>query len=147
MRQERIITMTEVPKFISFRPLREIGFEFDLEEFFTKGKKRIKVKESRCKGRVVNKEVCKKMLYNLGLDTYNHPWWIEPKTKHRNGDSPEEIYDYRYAGYERLDKEWIESGRASLEAHLASSKMQDMGEKETSYVLDVKDFDKVDSYE
>ena len=59
-----------------------------------------------------------KLLYKLGVDTALHIEVIE--CQHRNLQN--KVVDGKlFMCYERLDKEWVKSGHASLEAFIASS--------------------------
>ena len=59
-----------------------------------------------------------KLLYKLGVDTALHIEVIE--CQHRN--LQDKVVDGKlFMCFERLDKEWVKSGRASLEAFIASS--------------------------
>lgn len=54
------------------------------------------------------------MLYSLGLDT-NIPFEIQGNIRHRNRFGEVVTCD-RYVGNERLDRQWLCSGYASVEA-------------------------------
>jgi hypothetical protein len=59
-----------------------------------------------------------KILFKLGVDTSLHIEVIE--CQHRNLQN--KVVDGKlFMCYERLDKEWVKSGHASLEAFIASS--------------------------
>ena len=59
-----------------------------------------------------------KLLYKLGVDTALHIEVIE--CQHRN--LQDKVVDGKlFMCYERLDREWVKSGHASLEAFIASS--------------------------
>jgi hypothetical protein len=76
----------------------------------------------------VSKDYIQQLLYILGIETYDQSlrWWVSPKRKHRCLSTQSPVYDYRYQGYERTDKQWLISGRASQDAIMYSSRMSDM---------------------
>ena len=64
------------------------------------------------------------MLFVLGI-VKDHNVEVQPKSQHRRLDG-KIVEDYRIVGKERNDKAWINSGFASDEAIMSSSKMHDM---------------------
>jgi len=119
--------------YISFEDLEALGFEIFVQEF-TKEKPdgshqtAVKVVRVLKRGVVFPKNDMKELLYIMGIDTHNSNFWVTPKKKHRALSKSEPVYNYRYMGYERTDKEYIKSGRASHEAIMFSSSMSDMQE-------------------
>lgn len=61
-----------------------------------------------------NSDKFKEILFNLGCDIYNYPA-DEQYVCHRNrfGNT---VTDFRWVCNSRVDKEWIQSGYASIEA-------------------------------
>lgn len=67
-----------------------------------------------------------KLLYKLGVDTALHIEVIE--CQHRNLQN--KVVDGKlFMCYERLDREWVKSGHASLEAFIASSNDPTLGKE------------------
>lgn len=120
---------------ISFVDLRALGFEILVQEF-EKEKPNgtvdtaVKIVRVLKDGKVFEKQDMKEFLHPLGLDTRgeNGKYWVRPKERHRCLTQKEPVFDYRIQAYERLDKEYIRSGRASMDAILFSSNMSDMSE-------------------
>jgi len=118
---------------ISFHDLESVGFEIFVQEF-TKEKPdgslqtAVKVVKVLKGGVDFDKEDMKELLYIMGIDTHGSNFWVTPKKKHRALSQSTPVYNYRYMGYERVDKEYIKSGRASHEAIMYASSMRDMQE-------------------
>ncbi|NIQ08007.1 MAG: hypothetical protein GWO20_20525, partial [Candidatus Korarchaeota archaeon] len=87
----------------------------------------VKVLRVTKNGKNFPKSYMMELLRVLGVDT-SERIWVRPKTRHRPLMSQTPVYDYRYEGYERTDREHIESGRASIEAQMFSSNMKDMSD-------------------
>ncbi len=66
------------------------------------------------------------LLYKLGVDTSMSVEVIE--CQHRNLQG-KVVEGKLFMGYERLDREWIKSGNASLEAFIASSNDPTLGKE------------------
>lgn len=66
-----------------------------------------------------NKDYLFKLLHDLGLDV-NRDLEYQDVTQHRNRLN-QLVTCGRYSGWERTDKEWIESGYASRAAKIAAS--------------------------
>lgn len=67
-----------------------------------------------------------KLLYKLGVDTSLNIEVIE--CQHRNLQG--KVVDGRlFMGFERLDREWVKSGHASIEAFIASSNDPTLGKE------------------
>lgn len=124
-------------QYVSFHDLKSLGFEIIVKEFdkekpngsIATAVKIISVKKD---GVRFDKEDMKELLNALGIDTQSNgaKFWVTPKKLHKcltEGKKP--VYDYRYMGYERTDKTWVNSGRASIEAVMYSSNMKDMNEQ------------------
>lgn len=75
-------------------------------------------------GRPFNIAKLPEMLYTLGI-VKDHNRQVMAKALHRKMDG-KIVDDYRIIGKERSDKAWIQSGYASEEAKLSSSRMRDM---------------------
>lgn len=122
---------------VSFHDLASMGITVYVQEF-NKEKpdgrtatavKVIKVtKEENNKEVEVSKDYIQQLLYILGIETSdpNLRWWVSPKRKHRCLTSNQPVFTWRYMGYERTDKDYLLSGRASQEAIMYSSNMTDM---------------------
>lgn len=67
-----------------------------------------------------NKEDLDKLLWNLGMDVEKGYEWNHCLHRALSTNIPQD--GYRIEGYERLDPIWINSGYASLDAVIASSK-------------------------
>lgn len=120
-------------KTVSFTDLQDLGFEILVTEFMKKmpsgeEKPSVKVVSVTKGGKDFPREYMQKFLWIMGVDTENCKWWVVPKKDHRRVLSNTPTHNYRYMGYERLDRDWIESGRASEEAIMLSSRMKDMTE-------------------
>lgn len=120
-------------QYISFHDLKDIGIEVIVKEFDKEldngqTKTAVKVVEVLRNGKPFPRHYMMEFLWILGIDTRNQKFWVRPKQPHRALTTKDRVYDYRYMGYERLDKEWIRSGRASEEAIALSSRMSDMGD-------------------
>lgn len=63
-------------------------------------------------------EYLKPFLWELGMDI--HKQMVVDACKHRNLDD-EVVLGYRYMGFERTDPAWLNSGYASLGAHICST--------------------------
>lgn len=117
---------------VSFHDLAQIGITVDVQEFpktkpdgqVTTAVKVLRVTKD---GKNFPKSYMMEMLRVLGVDI-SEKIWVRPKTKHRALTSQTPVYDYRYEGYERTDKEHLSSGRASMEAQMFASNMKDMSE-------------------
>jgi len=72
-----------------------------------------------------NKDELFKHLYDLGVDITSDIDFQEV-TQHRNRLN-QVVTCRRFAGFERLDKEWINSGYASREAKIAASGSKMLG--------------------
>ena len=123
--------------FVSFQDLKSLGYNVYVTEHekekpsgeLTTAVKVVKVEHDNGKDvSVVPKSYMMELLYILGIDTRdpNLHVWVTPKKIHRCLGQKEPAYDYRYSGYERLDKEYLLSGRASEEAIMYGSGMDDM---------------------
>lgn len=118
---------------VSFADLRQLGFEIEVSEHtknLASGKESISVKIESIKksGSVIPRAEMTELLFYLGLNTRKGGrWWVDYKKLHRPILSNRKVIDYRFVGEERLDKDWLASGRASTEAHVFSSRMSDMG--------------------
>lgn len=117
---------------VSLFDLSQIGIHVEIQEF-PKTKPNGEV-ATACKvirvtkdGKNFPKSYMMELLKVLGVDVSERVW-IRPKTRHRALTSQEPVYDYRYEGYERTDKEHLSSGRASMEAQMFASNMKDMSE-------------------
>ena len=66
-----------------------------------------------------DKETMNRILYNLGMDTSKEMEWHWCLHRCLSTNIPQE--NYRIEGEERLDKEWLTSGNASLDAVIQSS--------------------------
>lgn len=123
-------------KTVSFADLRDIGITIFTQEFtkeFPDGTAKPSVKVVRAvktnkNGEEVDfsREHMQEILYVLGIDTYACKWWVVPKKGHRRILDNLPVNDYRYMGYERLDRDWLMSGHASEDAIMRSSRMKDM---------------------
>lgn len=76
------------------------------------------------KGKSVGLGQVYKALEDLGIRN-NHHVSVQEKTEHRDS-SGKTTFNYRIIGEERNDKAWLNSGYASDEAKMSSSKMRDM---------------------
>lgn len=127
---------------ISFSDLRRLGFEVEVEEFEKKipakddegnsttiNKQSVKVNKVTRYGKLIPKHDMIEFLWLLGIDTKEQRFWVRPKQTHRPLLRKNPVEDYRYMGYERIDTEWIQSGRASDDVMAFSSNMEDMAEE------------------
>ena len=65
-----------------------------------------------------DKNTIEKILYSNGMEV-KHGYTTEPR-QHRNLQG-KVVNCIRYEGVERIDREWLQSGAASMEAYVASS--------------------------
>lgn len=124
-------------QFVSFHDLRELGFDIFVKCFeknLAGGRKResvkvLKVTKKNSSGeeKTIDLKSIKKLLWVLGIDTTDK-FWVEPKKYHRTLKDGKKVVDYRYCGYERIDRPWLLSGMASEEAIALTSSMEDMNE-------------------
>jgi len=83
-----------------------------------------KITGAAYKGKSVGLGQVYKALSDLGIKNDQHVQ-VQDKTEHRRANG-QQTNNYRVIGRERNDKAWLESGYASDEAKLSSSKMKDM---------------------
>lgn len=62
-----------------------------------------------------NPEGLREILWDIGMDTKNYPFETQPDIQHRNRFN-EVVQCHRFVGNERLDKQWLISGYASIAA-------------------------------
>lgn len=108
-----------IPYFVSVAALQEVGFNLTVSENNT-------IESIEQDHQRISESQFAEILHQVGMDTKNHKFIVIGPERHRYGDNPKIHFTHRLMGCERLDKDWIESGNASLEAYLASSKMEDM---------------------
>lgn len=72
-----------------------------------------------------NKDKLYQMLWEFGMDT-NSDMDFQEITQHRNRMN-KLVTCRRYAGFERYDKEWVDSGYASREAKIVASGSKMLG--------------------
>lgn len=131
-----------IPLFVSIAAFRTIGYVIEISEINNENKI-TKILDK--KGQQVSESQFAKTLWAAGMDTKNHKFKIENPVPHRIGGRPKVHVDYRVAGVERTDQKWIESGYASLEAYMTSSKMQDMVSHSHSHIINEKEFDRIEN--
>lgn len=127
---------------ISFYDLRRVGFEIDVQEFDKKikvkgedgllkeiNKPSVKINSVKRYGEPFPKAEMIEFLWILGIDTKEQRFWVVPKKQHRPHLTKIPQFDYRYMGYERIDREWLEGSRASDDVRAFTSRMKDMAEQ------------------
>lgn len=115
---------------VSFHDLRQLGFEIAVQCFMKEKpdgsiQEAVKVLNVTRHGKNFPKSHMYELLRVMGLDTETRVW-VESKRKHRCLSQREPVYDFRYAAKERTDAEYLQSGRASMEAIMWSSKLGGM---------------------
>lgn len=63
------------------------------------------------------------ILYQCGLDVHHPDGYEEEYVTHRNWQN-QVTTCVRYTGVERLDYEWLSSGMATMEAHMAAADVE-----------------------
>ena len=118
---------------VSVVDMEALGFEFvfqELEKTKDSGEvvTAIKILSVKKDGKPFPKNYTAEFLHVLGLDTLGEGkrWWVCPKKRHRCLSQKEPVYDYRIMSYERSDKSYLQSGRASLDIQLWTSNVSDM---------------------
>jgi len=120
-------------KFVSFHDLRQLGFEifvrtYEKEKPSGGTQTAVRVLKVLKDGKEFPRAHTMELLRVLGLDIEGTVWVTDKKT-HRCLSQKEPVYDYRYCAYERQDSEYLSSGRASMEAIMWSSNMEDFSEE------------------
>lgn len=120
-------------KTVSFADLESMGFEITVEELpklKPSGEWDVAVRVLGVTkfGKPYPKSYMKELLYVLGIETLAEgaKYWVVKKRSHRCLSQKDPVYTYRFMGMERLDSEYLQSGRASLESYMYASKMKDM---------------------
>lgn len=120
---------------ISFVDLRALGFTISVTEFEKQKPSgdvvtAVRIDRVMRNDRIFPKPMMQEFLHVLGIDSLSEGsrYWCCPKKKHRCLSQQEPVVDYRIMGFERTDRAFLESGRASTEAHLWASNMKDMSE-------------------
>lgn len=118
---------------VSFTDLRAIGFELFVQEFDKEKPngeihRAVKVLKVLKNNKVFPRDHMMELLRVMGIDV-EHTVWVEPKRTHRCLSQKDPTFDYRYGGRERTDKEYLQSGRASMSAIMFASNMKDMQEQ------------------
>src|SRR5690554_4268336 len=80
----------------------------------------VSVKEWMAAENKEDEEEKKKILYSLGLDVYHEDGVEEEYSTHRNLKK-QIVTCVRYIARERTDYEWLSSGMATMEAHMAAA--------------------------
>lgn len=118
--------------YVSFADLRQMKFDIEVSEYdkeLSDGRTVTSVKIEKIKkdGIEIPRKEMLELLFILGMNTSKGGrWWVDIPKAHRPMLSNKPVVDYRFVGEERLDKDWIQSGRASHEALMYSSRMRDM---------------------
>ena len=117
---------------VSFTDLEALGFQI-FTQVFEKEKpdktiqQAVKIVKVEKDGKVFPRHMMMEFLRVFGLETEERVW-VRPKKVHRCLSQKEPTVNFAYQAYERLDKTWLQSGRASTAAILFSSNMKDMSE-------------------
>ena len=102
---------------ISFTDLESVGFKINIMEI----EGSIKATGIMRKGE--RSYTLEKVLWRLGV--LSNSYLTVERCEHVRLDGSRTT-NYRFLGQERHDKEWLESGHASHEAQMGSSRMKDM---------------------
>lgn len=108
-----------VYKSISFADLKAVGLELEVSEG-----EHISLTGAKYKGRRIDIKQIYKGLFSLGIKNNQYVEVLQ-HCLHATADGTR-VEDYRIAGQERNDKSWLNSGYASSEAQMSSSRMKDM---------------------
>lgn len=117
---------------VSFTDLEALGFQIYTQVFEKEkpdGSQQLAVKIIKVEkdGKIFPRHMMMEFLRVFGLETEERVW-VRPKKLHRCLSQKEPTVNFAYQAYERLDKSWLQSGRASTAAILFSSNMKDMSE-------------------
>lgn len=129
-------TQAKPVAWVSIVDMEALGFSFEFSEM-PKTKQNgevvtaVRIVSVTKDGEKFPKSYMAEYLHVLGLDTIGEGkhWWICPKKYHRCLSKQHPVLAYRLMSYERSDKVFLESGRASLEIQLWASNMSDLHEE------------------